>query len=266
MKIYHYTSIETLALILKNKTIRFNRLDHVDDVDEAAYGSGVQKTLLGQYSFVSCWTKEESENIALWNMYTNYKGVRIGLDEDMFITYAINNKYKSFISSMIKFEDDYFISAINNEAKLYDIQYVQSPETYIKDLIHQEGDMVNINTNNIGIYKRKEWDCQKESRFRLTYFPVNPKYAEIIKRKNLDNFNLFTEAFSASFQSLKENYPLSFTFRDIPLKPEILDNIEVMLGPCTSEGEKAIVEALLKGFKNYKIKDSLFKGKIRRNK
>lgn len=59
---------------------------------------------------------------------------------------------------------------------------------------------------------------------------------------------------------------LSFTFRDIPLKPEILDNIEVMLGPCTSEGEKAIVEALLKGFKNYKIKDSLFKGKIRRNK
>lgn len=266
MKIYHYTSIETLALILKNKTIRFNRLDHVDDVDEAAYGSSVQKTLLGQYSFVSCWTKEESENIALWNMYTNYKGVRIGLDEDMFITYAINNKFKSFFNFMSKFEDDYFVSAISNEAKLYDIQYVQSPETYIKDLIHQEGDMVNINTNNIGIYKRKEWDCQKESRFRLTYFPVNPKYAEIIKRKNLDNFNLFTEALSASFQSLKENYPLSFIFRDIPLKPEILDNIEVMLGPCTSEGEKAIVEALLKGFKNYKIKDSLFKGKIRRNK
>ena len=30
-KIYHYTSIETLALILKYKTIRFNRLDQVDD-------------------------------------------------------------------------------------------------------------------------------------------------------------------------------------------------------------------------------------------
>ena len=57
---------------------------------------------------------------------------------------------------------------------------------------------------------------------------------------------------------------LSFKFHF--QRPEILDNIEVMLGPCTSEGEKAIVEALLKGFKNYKIKDSLFKGKIRRNK
>ena len=56
-------------------------------------------------------------------MYTNYKGVRIGLDEDMFITYAINNKFKSFFNFMSKFEDDYFVSAISNEAKLYDIQY-----------------------------------------------------------------------------------------------------------------------------------------------
>lgn len=33
MKIYHYTNIEALALILKNQTIRFNRLDKVDDID-----------------------------------------------------------------------------------------------------------------------------------------------------------------------------------------------------------------------------------------
>ncbi len=35
MKVYHYTSIETLALILKNKSIRFNRLDCVDDLEES---------------------------------------------------------------------------------------------------------------------------------------------------------------------------------------------------------------------------------------
>ena len=67
MKIYHYTSIETLALILKNKTIRFNRLDHVDDVDEAAYGSGVQKTLLGRV-FKICIKK--CSNIELKNNIT----------------------------------------------------------------------------------------------------------------------------------------------------------------------------------------------------
>ena len=33
--LYHYTSLETLALILRNKTICFNNLLYVDDLDEA---------------------------------------------------------------------------------------------------------------------------------------------------------------------------------------------------------------------------------------
>ncbi len=33
--LYHYTSIETLALILSNKTLCFNNLLNVDDIEEA---------------------------------------------------------------------------------------------------------------------------------------------------------------------------------------------------------------------------------------
>lgn len=263
MKIYHYTSIENLALILKHKTIRFSRLDQVDDVEEATYGSGPYNTLLGQYAFVSCWTKEKKENLALWNMYTKYKGIRIGLDEDMFITYPIKPNIKSFFNSYIKFENDYFISSINNEAKLIDVNYVTSPEDYIKDIVKEENDMLGICTENIGIYKRKEWDCQKESRFRLIIFPVNPKYVEIIQKRKLDDFSLLTQAMGAFCQSLKENYKISLLYKDMPIKKEALDNIEIMLGPNTSEGERAIVEALLTSFPNHTIKDSYFKGKIR---
>ena len=48
MKLYHYTSLATLALILKNRTIMFNRLDKVDDVEEGtintqAYSSYIQR-------------------------------------------------------------------------------------------------------------------------------------------------------------------------------------------------------------------------------
>lgn len=53
MKLYHYTTIDTLALILKNRTIRFNRLDKVDDLEEKVVSCGVN---LGQYIFASCWT------------------------------------------------------------------------------------------------------------------------------------------------------------------------------------------------------------------
>ena len=83
MKLYHYTSIETLALILKNGTIKFNRLDTVDDLEDTS--DGMQ---LGKYMFVSCWTKSSEENIALWSMYADKgKGIRIELDEDMFREY-----------------------------------------------------------------------------------------------------------------------------------------------------------------------------------
>lgn len=58
MKIYHYTSIQTLALILKSRSIRFNRLDFVDDLEESAYPSG-NKGLnlnLAKFVYVSCWS------------------------------------------------------------------------------------------------------------------------------------------------------------------------------------------------------------------
>lgn len=54
MKIYHYTNIEALALILKNQTIRFNRLDKVDDIEEGKAESWGVKFC--KYVFVSCWT------------------------------------------------------------------------------------------------------------------------------------------------------------------------------------------------------------------
>lgn len=66
--IHHYTNINTLALILKNKKIRFNRLDRVDDMSEAKALRGYN---LSQYLFVSCWTDSEEESIPQWHMYTN---------------------------------------------------------------------------------------------------------------------------------------------------------------------------------------------------
>jgi hypothetical protein len=71
MKIYHYTNVESLAMILKNKTIRFNRLDKVDDIEEGnAESSGVR---FCKYVFVSCWTENPEESIPL-----NFEQLLIG--------------------------------------------------------------------------------------------------------------------------------------------------------------------------------------------
>lgn len=67
--IYHYTSIESLALTLKNRTIKFNRLDNVDDINETQFLDHYGRTF-SQYMFISCWTENSEKNLAFWNMYT----------------------------------------------------------------------------------------------------------------------------------------------------------------------------------------------------
>lgn len=71
MKLHHYTTIETLALILDSSKIRFNRLTNVDDIQEAElYG----KYSVAPFLYVSCWTTSEVENIPhLDNVYCKYE-------------------------------------------------------------------------------------------------------------------------------------------------------------------------------------------------
>ena len=80
--LYHYTSIETLALILKNRTIRFNNLLNVDDPEEA---ETKDLGLSGKHCLVSCWTKSSEDTLPMWNMYTpRMKGVRIKMKMNPF--------------------------------------------------------------------------------------------------------------------------------------------------------------------------------------
>ena len=86
--LYHYTSIDGLAHILRSKKIRFSRLDLLDDVNE---GQSKDSVDWRKYYFVSCWTADEEESIPLWHMYTpEMKGVRLKLPTKFFKSYEIN--------------------------------------------------------------------------------------------------------------------------------------------------------------------------------
>lgn len=93
--IYHYTNIETLALILANRTIRFNRLDLVDDPEEFDFEhEGLRPA---EYYFISCWTNNERESLPQWAMYGHSNhGVRIGMKENMFTVYEVNGRHSYY--------------------------------------------------------------------------------------------------------------------------------------------------------------------------
>lgn len=61
--IHHYTDIQSLACILKNRTLRFTRLDKLDDAQEVEL---VSRKHWSQYLFVSSWSTLTDESQAMW--------------------------------------------------------------------------------------------------------------------------------------------------------------------------------------------------------
>jgi len=266
-KIYHYTSIESLALILKNKTIRFSRLDKVDDIEESCYLSGPTKTNMGQYIFVSCWTREQAEILPMWKMYTDYQGVRICFDEDLFIvkdeTYGVEREF-FVLPDQVK---DCELTLFQNEAKLQEVHYVENVEQEINKLIEVDSeDKIRILFRNAGIYKRKDWEFQKEHRFKIVVTPIaNEKFTIGLSGNLL--FNFWEEFMKFQYNNIKcmiKNIPIKETYIDIPFNPNILKTMEITLGPRISTGGKEIVEELLDKYKDIKVYNSIFHGKIRR--
>jgi len=77
--IYQYTNLNTLSLILKNSTIRFTRMDAVNDPEEKNHLDE------NRCSYISSWTRSREEDIAMWSMYgDNFEGVRIGMPKLLF--------------------------------------------------------------------------------------------------------------------------------------------------------------------------------------
>lgn len=75
--LYKYTTLESLALILKSKKIRLNPLTVMDDLQEAQSSDIIE---YGKYVFISSWMNQPLESIAMWKLYSNmFSGVRIGI-------------------------------------------------------------------------------------------------------------------------------------------------------------------------------------------
>lgn len=254
--LYHYTSIETLALILRYKTIRFTSLASVDDLNEAKtedYGD------IGRFCFVSCWTNMKEESIPLWKMYTSdMRGVRIRLPITPFKKYKVSkgehNNSEEFYS-YINFKEHYScdgkgynISPIDEKLFVFPIEYTNNKE-YLFPKVKSRKDTPNgyeetIRTSEIGKYKEKVWEFQREWRYKLFIAPWTMKEAEDSKTVE-DQINLFKRF---------KDYKLPFDFYDLTLDENQFEDMEILLGPKTTVAEEIIVNALINKYnKNAKV-------------
>ena len=239
MILYHYTTLDSLALILKSKKIRFSKLTTVDDPVEYSY---IKDNINpAQYVFVSCWTSSSFENIPQWKMYANGgHGVRIGLSSTMF-SFKKNDGGNMIVFPNIFFEDkNYYILPVLSETEfLSDIIYTEQPLSKFNYIYSNVNELPVIDFKELGKYKMIDWQFQKEKRFRLYVVPK-------IGGKIPCNF-------------LGELIYPSINHIDIPINEDVFDEMKITLGPYMTESEKIIATALVRQFvQSAEVKSSVF--------
>lgn len=285
MPIHHYTTIETLALIIKTKSIRFNRTDKVDDSDES---EGVDPNW-EKYVFISCWTRDDKESIALWKMYASVdKGVRISFEnENIFkrhdykisdvlqhmaitcvnsVTAAASIKSINEVLSVIKGTDkdkkfnelslhptqvqneDYWALdlQLGDLIPFCDVQYVTDKQKVLAEHVSSTEIGVMMDTDFIGTVKSDYWAFQKESRFVIRTHPIG----DTAKGENL--------------KRLLNQEDLATGYIDAELSEQALHSMTITIAPLANKESEEIVKLMLNEYPEINIKQSKLKGKIRK--
>lgn len=269
--LYHYTSIEKLALILKNRTIRLNPLDKMDDLQE-------QKTAdvenIGKFVFISSWTDDTTESIPMWKMYTDLAaGVRIKLRKNPFVRHGTLAKDVAFKTGRTLSDDTDPAAELPTFLDLATLMGdgIISPQAYSGDILtkvqytddmtrleptvaHIADGKVQLSIGDLGRYKNTHWAFQKEWRYIMYFMSMN--------------FKVGVEAtqflFSLSVTRMAQGKePPPIRFFDLDIDPQYFEEMEITCSPQMSIGNRILLETLVEKYNpKAKIVESELLGKI----
>lgn len=253
--LYHYTNIDTLALILKNKTIRFNSLDQMDDPQEK--DTADLKTI-GNLCYISSWTDDRTESIPMWKMYSSLEtGVRIRLKANPFKLHSnpISDLAKAFnaiptpdstgeppksyipIAEMVR-NNFYSIQATKGDF-LHKVEYTSDKSNLYPTIVSSDDEKVHFDLGKLGKYKNTHWKFQNEWRYIFTILPLDLTQSP---DKSLESL---TQIVAALLQG-KSKQP--FTHYDMSIDDFAFSQMEITLSPRITAGSKIIVESLIEKY------------------
>lgn len=269
--LYHYTSIEKLALILKNRTIRLNPLDKMDDLQE-------QKTAdvenIGKFVFISSWTSDVSESIPMWKMYTDpSSGVRIKLRKNPFVWHGTrgtelekaigipaadeksrNANVKTFLDLCHMINGGYFSPQGWGGDILTEVKYTNDINLLEPRVICNEDGKIGVNIGVLGKYKNLHWKFQKEWRYVMSFVSLNFKAG----------FETMEVLFAQSVQKMIQGKePPPFRYFDLDIDSTCFEEMEITCSPQMSVGNKILLDTLVEKYNpSATIAESELLGKI----
>ncbi len=266
--LYRYTSLENLALILKNHTIRLNPLDLMDDPQE-------QRTQdvenIGRFVFISSWTEEAKEDIPMWKMYTDlHSGVRIKLPKNPF------KRSKTSIESLSNIFSGYYVTSEGNDKEidtfmdlaelirkrifsnqawkgeiLHQIEYTDDFSLLEPAILDRTGEGLQIKLDKLGKYKNSYWQFEKEWRYILVFTKLDLSSGV---ENAMNQFNISMLNMSNGTET-----PLIRHY-DLEIAQEYFANIEITPSPQMSIGNRILLETLVEKYNpTAKIRESELK-------
>lgn len=252
--LYHYTNIETLALILSSKTIRFNSLDKMDDLQE-------QKTAdaknIGKCVYISSWTDDEQESIPMWNMYSSLNsGVRIKMRSCPFklrnvdfnaIAKAFPEKQISIggipAPALIPYDEMMTMGCCifpnTTDGLLQKVEYVSDEEKLCPSVVKTTAEHTEIELNLLGRYKNLHWAFQNEWRYIFRAIPVD--YHADVNQMQRNLILTMQEVINGSFTQ-------AFAYYDMPIEDTAYSKMEISMSPQISAGNRIILKSLIEKF------------------
>ncbi|WP_395303320.1 DUF2971 domain-containing protein [Pectobacterium polonicum] len=282
MKIHHYTNLSSLALILKNKTIRFTRADLLDDIHES-YLNSTWRSSMGY--FISSWSIGVDESIPQWAMYgDSFKGVRLIIDDDdLFPMNKINvnlarkcengEEYGIYINDLETpfnnadmFGEGYVLIPSLSSGFKNPVTYVDNVKCHVDSLITRTENGMQLNSASAAFIKSDSWKYQNEFRFSISAmdgpqlcFKESPdKYEDRLLSDIYERFS------NENIGDLNKNNTPLVKYIDLRVSSTAFDSLHVQLGPLAPTSSRIIVESLCEKYApNTVIKESNLSSQIR---
>lgn len=253
--LYHYTNLETLALILKNRTIRFNSLDKMDDLQEK---ETADIRNIGQFFYISSWTEDAIESIPMWNMYASLNsGIRIKLRKNPFKVYentavdlshvihasVTDNSDGKPLLSIIPLAEMFAKGFIAPQAMARDllrkVEYTDDKDKLYPKMLTENGNQFVIAMGELGRYKNLHWSFQSEWRYILNILPIDLNQPV---ESSMKDFQLVANKMRWGIA----NQP--FPHYDMVIADDAFADMEITLSPRISAGNRIIVQALVEKY------------------
>lgn len=233
--LYHYTSIETFALILNSQRLRFSRLDTVNDPEEART---TDLKCASTLAFASCWTEEDDELIAMWKLYTpDMQGIRLKMPTNLFA----ERKHPQIVEEGGAIQ--FFAGNVDISRKApalgivvrcvfgpNKVHYTDDQDYLVPSCITEHDNFTQIILHDLGKAKNHYWSFEREWRFMLYAMPY-----EIRVQHGSNDRNIILDL---------EEYPVLETAHYLPLDKSAIEEMEILLGPRINDAQEILVKTL----------------------